>query len=353
MKTSQDVIAFVRTWMPDLAPTNEATLLSGGLLNYVWRVPARPHSVIVKHAPPYMAANPALPLDPSRILFEAQALALFDTRRNGPLVSLSSDAVRPPELLFRNETMSTVILEDAGEVYDLGIRFRKAAPVDAELGGPLGAFIGGLHRNTHGHSAYARDFHNVSIQRTRQAVQYDAVGTLFEEVGAEDAVALGHRCSRLGRRLLEPGVCLTMGDLWPASLLVVPEGLRVIDWEFVHFGRPFQDIAHLAAHLWMHRHRLPESFDVIHTFWDRFMASYRLALEGTFSHLWNEEAIHDARVHFGAEIMMRATGAFKAGYLYDGLGAEHSTTQEAIRCAARMISQHPPNMAPEALLEAP
>lgn len=102
-----------------------------------------------------------------------------------------------------------------------------------------------------------------------------------------DLESLASRMEAFGERLRTPGECLIMGDLWPRSVLVAQtcpadgnvggEGppadgempdtvgnkspcsaspvLKIIDWEMCHWGRPAQDIAHFAAHVWMWWHQ--------------------------------------------------------------------------------------------------
>ena len=54
----QEVLDHLRRRVPRFEPTAEPELLGGGYLNYVWRVRGHPEPVIVKHAPPYIAAKP-------------------------------------------------------------------------------------------------------------------------------------------------------------------------------------------------------------------------------------------------------------------------------------------------------
>ncbi|NJN64122.1 MAG: phosphotransferase, partial [Acidobacteria bacterium] len=124
----------------------------------------------------------------------------------------------------------------------------------AALGSELGAFIGRLHGVSYGRDDLARDYSNRGIQRTRLDVQYRSVDAWLTAhgVGASEAAACAVRTRSLGERLLDPGMCLVMGDLWPPSVRVAAGAIRVIDWEFAHYGQPLQDIAHFAAHAFLH-----------------------------------------------------------------------------------------------------
>ena len=348
MNTPEDVLAHLRRRLPDVRPDGAPERLEGGLLNVVWRVPARPESVIVKWAPPYLASAPDVPLDPSRVVFEAHALEalgpgglLGDVVRADVPPSCSdslprSGGVRPPRRLDLDAEAHVLVMEDVGRGPDLGAWLRQGHPT-AEWGGRLGAFVGRLHRASLDRADLAARFRNLAVQETRHAVQYQAVGELCRQVGLPDAEELGRRAEALGRRLQDPGRCLLMGDLWPASVLVAGDGLRVIDWEFAHFGHPAQDVAHLAAHLWMHARRAPNPDVEAEATWRRFRAAYAEALGPDVRGLWTPDVQRDAAIHYAAEVLVRAVGAFQEGYLYGGLAPEAPPVQEAVAEAARHL----------------
>jgi aminoglycoside phosphotransferase (APT) family kinase protein len=174
------------------------------------------------------------------------------------------------------------------------------------------------------------------MQETRLAVQYRGVAEMLGAGTVDDAEALGRRAESLGEDLLEPGRCLTMGDLWPLSVLVTKEGLRLIDWELAHYGRPLQDVAHWCAHLWMQRHRAPSDAvaKVVAAHRDAFLGAYGDALGGARAALWSDAERRAAAIHFGAEILVRAVGPFQDGYVYAGLASEHPAVREAVATAA-------------------
>ena len=123
------------------------------------------------------------------------------------------------------------------------------------LAGQLGEFIAQLHVQTYRNDWFAEKFANLPVQKTRLQVQYNGCREFCKNAGRSDADDIGRFCRKLGEKFNSVGKCLIMGDLWPASILVAPGEIRLIDWEFVHFGRPAQDVAHLYSHLWMTAHR--------------------------------------------------------------------------------------------------
>jgi tRNA A-37 threonylcarbamoyl transferase component Bud32 len=339
------VLDHIRGRLPKLKITGIPESLSGGYLNHVWRVPADPISVIVKYAPPHIATRPDVPLDVERLRIEATAMRTLD--KNEALSGLADDEVRPPRLLDFCEKNSVIIMEDVGPFPDLGVLLRRR--VDAEtqsslpgarmIGEALGGFIGKLHRRTWGDRSLAVLFDNTGIQKIRKNVLYDSVAGFLRTAGICDAEEIGKRAAEVGEILLGPGNCLTMGDLWPASVIPVPGGLRIIDWELAHYGRPFQDVAHFAAHLWMYARRAVsedaarEARDCLHG----FLQAYRRALEADATVLFGEEERTLGAVHFGSEILIRVLGPFKTGYLYDGLPEDSAVVLAAATFAAQQI----------------
>lgn len=253
-----------------------AARLSGGLLNHVFRVHEPDGcSVVLKHAPPHVAAAPHIPLDPRRAAVEAAAL-----RAVGPPVA--------PRLLAHDG--ATLVLEDLGPLPHLGAWL--AAGGDAAVLDWLGAWLRRLHDGP------VPSIDNRAVQQTRLAVQYQEVQGWLESEGVSEAAALGARAVALGERWLEPGPCFVMGDLWPPSVLIGgAASVHVIDWELAVAGWPAQDLGHLVAHL-----ALGAACDGLdHGLAERFLAAYGPVAEDTHRELW---------VHAGAELLARVLGPF-------------------------------------------
>ena len=327
---TEDILAFVSAAIPGFLPAGKIEELSGGNLNRVWRVSGSEYSLVVKHAPPYIAKAPDIPLDPRRIILEAAALRLFD---KPPLNSIVSERLRPPRLLHADEDRHAIILEDLGNLDSLD----EAEDIGEETGTGLGVFLARLHGLTAGDEAIAASINNRGIQQSRLNVQYARVGEMLDNYGIPNSAELGGKARKLGEKYLAKGRCLIMGDLWPRSVLIGPKDgqARVIDWEFAHYGRPAQDVAHFLAHLWMLQH-CAESMEKKRRFRQlqhAFVTSYRAALGPKMPLIFDEEETEDAGVHFGAEILARTIGSFQNGYLYEGLDHSHPKIKEAVHVA--------------------
>jgi 5-methylthioribose kinase len=261
--------------------------------------------------------------------------------KGGALQAISSADIRPPHLYSLDETNHLILMEDVGNSPDLG-KWLKEPHTQAEaqaIGNSLGQFIGTMHRVSAWQPALASVFDNHTIQRTRLEFHYGNIQTYAQRAGLADAPELGKRAVWLGEHLLQPGTCLIMGDLWPASIFVLETGLRVIDWELAHFGRPSQDVGHLAAHLWMYAHRLPDPQAAANarTMLEHFLGAYRAALGEEFSAIFGKNGVEESSTHFGSEIFARTVGVFQKDYLYDDLSYDHPAIQEAIQNAATHI----------------
>ncbi|WP_263786079.1 phosphotransferase family protein [Salinibacter grassmerensis] len=343
LHTAEGARAYVQDRLGHFEAAGTPTRLPEGNLNVVWRVPGTERSLIVKYAPPYIAANPETPLDPSRLLVEARCLRALG--RGGHLHQSMEGTVRAPELRDQNSEIPVLIMEDIGPVPSFGRWLQETEAQDltataAAQGRRLGEFLGRLHAATYDDDHCADVFDNRPMQETRHAVQYQGVADMLREAGVHDADALGTRAAAVGRSLLEPGRCLTMGDLWPPSVLIASSNhLRIIDWELAHYGRPLQDVAHWCAHLWMQVQRAPSEAvaRAVAGHRDAFLEAYENALGDTKEALWDPAERRDAAIHVGAEILVRAVGPFQDGYVYAGLGAEHPAVQTAVATAAEHI----------------
>lgn len=335
----ETVLAYLQANAPAVNPSGPPTRLRGGHLNYVWRVPAQPASVVVKAVPPYIADAPEIELDAGRAAFEVRSLEALGP--GGTLAGLGDDGCRAPHLIHFDAAGPVLVIEDVGEGPDLGgwLHRPKASAPSALIGERLGTFIGGVHAQTYGDIRLAIAFDNQSVQATRHRVQYQAVEGLCERAGMSEAAAAGAAAVALGEQLQTPGQCVVMGDLWPPSVLVVERGLRVIDWEMAHFGRPAQDVAHLAAHLWMQAHRAltPEGAARARTLWQAFVESYVAALNSRAPALLGHQMRDASARHFGAEVLVRTVGAFQEGYVYDGLQPDAALVQEALAIAVEHL----------------
>jgi len=200
--------------------TGPAVPLVGGHLNEVFRVPTSAGSVVLKHAPPYVAAAPEVPLDPDRLRHEALGLAMGGTLwRPG----------RVPRMVVYDPTHHVLCMEDLGDRPTLATWLAGASDAAAAaLLTDLGRHLGQLHR------APADAWANPDVQATRHQLQYRQVPDFLAAHGYERG--LGAQAVALGEALQRPGRGPIMGDLWLSSVLVDGHDWALIDWELSHLG---------------------------------------------------------------------------------------------------------------------
>jgi 5-methylthioribose kinase len=325
---------YVASIRPESRITGPVQPLSGGNLNCVWRIPADPKSFILKYAPPFVAAQPDIPLSDTRIDFEAAALILF--RPGGRLETAAGELIRPPECYHYDAGRKLLLMEDFGPVPGL---FENGRIPEA-VADSLGRFIAALHRQTMDDTDLASRFNNAEVQRSRQAVQYEAAGDFLEQADIPADPQAVANARALGRFLLGPGRCLVMGDLWPPSVLISHEGKTgIIDWEFVHFGQPLQDVAHFVAHYELQAAAVPESHQAILAFKNRFIHAYRQSLGSAFDVLYDDPQLRHFNVHVAMELLMRTFGPFKAGYVFADHPPDHPTLHQLARRAHELLKK--------------
>ena len=183
-------------------------------------------------------------------------------------------------------------------------------------------------------------FANLEIQKVRHQLQYEPAHKYGNWNDSSTKIKIKKRSRDLGERLQDTGTCLVMGDLWPPSVLVNKSSdICLIDWEFVHFGRPLQDIGHFAAHCWMQGQTAEISNGAIwwNVLWRSFLDAYKDATGGQYSELINSEEKDDIGIHIGTEILIRAFGPFKEGYVYKPFEECHSVLEKTNEAAADFI----------------
>lgn len=257
--------------------------LSGGQLNHVFRVVTARGPVVLKHAPPHVAALPEVPLDPVRIRHERLGLAWAAT-----VVGRE----RIPRVLAYAAARHALVMEDLGPLPHLGT-WLASSPDDALAAlEDLGRLVGQLHA-----APALPGFANPSVQATRHAVQYAQVPSMLASLGLEPA--RGAAAVRLGEVLQRPGRVPIMGDLWPPSVLRRDGVWVLIDWELSHVGRACQDVAHLEAHLLLLDPRAAPSR----------IAAFRRGYQAA-APPWDAEEHAMAAVHRASELLARTVGAF-------------------------------------------
>ena len=223
--------------------------LHGGLTNFTVRATFTPpawfnksrhlSSVVLKYAPPFLAADPSQPMSVRRQVVEAQALSLLS---GGSIATISEvlsrfPTIRIPELIHHDAEQNVLWMTDLGDTLTLSDYLASNPPSSTveQIAAHLGEFFSEFFSATRDPS----DDILPPVTHTEETYLFLASVTrkVLEKAGNMDAERLAER---VGGGLKSNGSvepCLGMVDLWPGSILI--DSLRgdcgLVDWEY--FGR--------------------------------------------------------------------------------------------------------------------
>jgi aminoglycoside phosphotransferase (APT) family kinase protein len=136
-----------------------------------------------------------------------------------PGESIGRRVVRNPELAQARQQLPEVLAQSLARLHRITPQTQKL-PLEPPTQGPARAALGTLRRML------------TVIPGSCPAVEF-ALAWLSERLPASEACVLTH------------------GDFRTGNFLVTPEGLSaILDWEFSHFGSPYEDLAWISVRDW-------------------------------------------------------------------------------------------------------
>jgi hypothetical protein len=255
---------------PSLAEyeVTDVKLLSGGLVNYVYRVyfqhSAHNVTVILKYFPPFLAIDKSIPFSQERFAVEKSALELLTS---SPWLDNDKNSIsRTPKLFFSDKEQFVLIMEDLGEraqsLLEL-LKLNSGMNNDAvkRLALEIKCFIQHLTQNSGVTPTSHPVFENKAISEVlktylkhvwqEQAKMSDLEAELSSYLSQAETVFQPVDLSK-------DTVVWTFGDLWPNSILIdldAAVGCRAfwfIDWEASRFQvDPLRDMEQLMCNLWL------------------------------------------------------------------------------------------------------
>ncbi|TFK28648.1 hypothetical protein FA15DRAFT_665097 [Coprinopsis marcescibilis] len=256
-----------------------------------------PASVILKHAPPYLATDPSQPLSVARQTTEATALALLaghltlpcgvvqDPHKVGDIKRILErfPMIQIPKVIHHDKEDNVLWLSDLGGntgpvarvlVSDGGGKGWSAERVEGvrNVGKQLGSFLAEFFDATRGLSeSVVAEMESLSKEYTGGAWDgsVDMLKRILEENGIGDAEELGEVVRRdfeetkltgraggdLGSEHKEANQsedeCLGMVDFWPGSVIVDPDVsvCGLVDWEYFGRSRESSELGMFVAHV--------------------------------------------------------------------------------------------------------
>ncbi|KAJ1670699.1 hypothetical protein GGF44_003473 [Coemansia sp. RSA 1694] len=257
--------------------TASAAKLTGGLINYVWRLAdASGDTVIVKYADSSLAVLPEVKFSVERMDFEVRGLSLFNELSSAnqasetlrAINSLSAKSLAPttsvrvPKLLYYDASQHFLILEDVGVHmgYEAWYVSKDSGPADIDfVCAKVGEWLAHLHAFGFANLAFLEShFVNQPARDLLSGLMYDSTAQdIKAHTQFDDKQELADRVMQLKTELrqakVSPGVghTLLFGDMWPGSILFDVEAriINVLDFEFADIGLIYGDLGHFVAHL--------------------------------------------------------------------------------------------------------
>ena len=235
-------------------------------------IPKDAKSIVLKHAPPYIAADPEQPMSVDRQLKEKIALQVLTADSSIPqhwkienlLVGHKRANIRIPRFFWHDHDQHVLWIEDSGNMrtlsqvllddYGSATASEKKARIGniKKVASALGYFLEKLHHET---AHLPQEFlnHLSSISGTGNIYDYLAnmVFTNLKDNGIPDATVLADYVRNKPDKVKDEGDarCLGMVDFWPESVLVaftddisdIPE-CGLVDWEYFGPSNPADEL---------------------------------------------------------------------------------------------------------------
>ncbi|KAJ1940543.1 hypothetical protein FBU59_003779 [Linderina macrospora] len=253
--------------------TASVTKLTGGLVNYVWRLAdSSGKTAILKYADKQLSSYPEMAFSVERMKYEVRGLSLFNSAPSSTeldaLSRLSADlvpteGVHVPRLLHVDLSVPFVVLEDIGDHkgYEDWCATKPALADIEYVCGKIGEWIAHLHGFGHKHlDQLVPLMTNTPAREMLKDVLYSDTSSRWlkhTEYADKDKIAqlVMEFSQAVGRRVsgeVRPqDRVLLFGDMWSGSVMFDSETrqINIIDFEFATIGLIYGDVAHFVAHL--------------------------------------------------------------------------------------------------------
>ncbi|KAF8591948.1 hypothetical protein K439DRAFT_1325854 [Ramaria rubella] len=306
--------------------------LAGGNANFTYRILLQKpynagsgplvHSLVLKHAEPYVATIRDIPFLTERQDYESMALKnVGDLTHPSPIVSV-------PRLYYEDPAHRVLLMADCGDSATTLKRLFQTTPPSLEIsrviGTSLGVFLARLHNATSIHGSPGHDIKaffdkNLQARRITGLITYGKlVSTIspastdpdfFEphlDVSAAELDKIAILAKTMQDRNLTTHDVLAMGDFWPGNMIVSfsPElHVDVVDWEAVRPGLAGLEIGQFLAEMYSLRNFHPSSLGSVDVVVSSFLTAYRDIAFGEGSAAKPLEVAWDAATHFGTHLV--------------------------------------------------
>lgn len=249
----------------------EVKILSGGLINYVYRLKFDDSSsAIAKYYPPHFAHNKNIQFSQNRYHVEKTILTLLNEQpwtRDNP-----NSLVRTPKVLFTDDTHFLIIMQDAGE----NIKMLQDYIKNDENLIKDEVLLSRIAKDIHDFCHYLSYKSGITWETHKDVFQNQSALALMTDgffIQAEQTSKELGLETELDSYLKKIKSCfnpfenpenarekglervLSYGDLWTNQILFDPDTkyLWIIDSEMVRFDTPTRDIQEFMAFIWVMR----------------------------------------------------------------------------------------------------
>lgn len=211
-------------------------------------------SVVLKYAPPFLAADPTQTLSVQRQVIEADALVLLSGSAIPAIAAVLAKFpnLQIPKFIHHDKERSVLWMTDLGDTLTLFDYLTSDPPIQEieQIGTALGEFLAELFLATRNPSAEALSHVTSNSSAEVHLVLISAVTKVLTGAGIGDAELLAERVERSLRDSGNVEPCLGMVDFWPGSIIIDARGnCGLVDWEYFGLSSASSELGMLGKTL--------------------------------------------------------------------------------------------------------
>ncbi|CAF0809993.1 unnamed protein product [Brachionus calyciflorus] len=302
METIEDVVKYleINQDKPFVSVVDKIEKLSGGLVNYVYRIKfVDKKSVILKHYPPYCAAYKTISMSQKRYFVEKEALQFLSTQ---PWLTNNPESiVRTPNVIYADDDHYTLIMQDAGEnTQTLFNLLLSNSSVDQHfldlIPKELKVLIRHLTEDSELTFKKNKTFEKESVGGYLSLEKFqNQLGSMAKKID-EKLKPFSDISNGVSKSSNHENSVFVYGDLWPSSILIDKEEnlIWIVDWEFARYESKTSDLEQLLANLWVMKQSSKFNQDKI----EKLIEKFQLEFLGNEKSDWRYECGDMAKYNF-------------------------------------------------------
>lgn len=315
--TEQNLPSYLRhkNWLGKREPYRILPL-SGGNLNYLFRVDTPQRSFVVKQAREKIKLLDHLQVPRQRVEIERNALHAFKKATQSRSV---------PELYDYDVENFVLIMEAVPPTYTLFTYELLAGNVNLNLPKTMARFYAQLHTSTYQNRQLQQQFASMEMFDTFK------IGFFHKELLQKVSSTAYKNVFNAMEKCHQNRICLIHADSQPKNMLVNGDHFYLLDYELSTFGDPAFDVGNILAHyilVAIINYPLRERyFKAMNIFWREYQRHC------SFPFL--EQLQRNALQHFAPVIFGRTSSSIKISFI-------ESKTRNVAEKVLLSLAEHPP-----------